>query len=279
MTSASDRSRKTRPRSPSRAAADRYVYVYVYAAVSGQPGPALLSKIPPMPEGHAARTVPLTRAITLVVADVPAATYRPERLEPRLGDGDWVAACGAAHHTAADVLSRGRATLPFRMFTLFSSDARLLARLKPAAARMARALAAVDGRAEWVLRVGAPDPARAADAGSETAARGAGSSGTSFLQQKAAAKRARVERAARVKSHTAALFASLDRLADRAVEREVPAGTSLLLDAAFLIETRRSAAFKRALGRSAQALLDDGCPVSLTGPWPPYSFASIENSR
>ena len=58
--------------------------------------------------------------------------------------------------------------------------------------------------------------------------------------------------------------------------RTAPPGTNLLLDAAFLVNTRQSAAFRRTLTRAAASLLRDGCPVSLTGPWPPYSFAAAD---
>jgi hypothetical protein len=278
MTSARERVRLTRPRRS--AATPAATYVYVYAAVSGQPSARVLARIPPIPEGQPPRAVALSRSVVLVVSDVPADTYRPERLEPRLGDGDWVAASGAAHHTAAEVLSRSQAVLPFRMFSIFSSDARLIATLGPARTRIAKALAAVDGRHEWVLRIGAPDLARIRGDGAAPEPSATQSvSGTGFLQQKAAAKRARLERAARVKADTAALFSTLEALADQTAPRPIPAGTSLLIDAAFLVEKRKAAAFKRALSRAAQPLLDAGCPVSLTGPWPPYSFASIEKPR
>ena len=274
MTSARERVRLTRPRRP--AARPAATYVYVYAAIGGQPSPRLLARIPPMPDGQPPRAVALNKSVSLVVSDVAAETYRPERLEPRLGDGDWVASSGAAHHTAAEVLSRAHPVLPFRMFSLFSSDARLIATLARAKARIAKALAAVEGRDEWVLRIGAPEPSRitAADPRGDTTP--TESSGTGFLQQKAAAKRARLELVARTKTATAGLFSSLAALAGQAAQRPIPAGTTLLLDAAFLVEKRKAAAFKRALSRSAQPLLDAGCPVSLTGPWPPYSFASIE---
>ena len=274
-TSARERGRPARRA----AAALPHTFVYVYAAVNGQPSARLLARIPPIPEGQPPRAVALSPAVSLVVSDVPAATYRPEQLEPRLGDGDWVAASGAAHHTAAEILGRAHAVLPFRMFSIFSSDARLRSTLGPARSRIAKALAAVDGRDEWVLRIGAPNPARSAAAAADATAASTAVSGTGFLQQKAAAKRARLELAARTKAETAVLYSSLEAVAGTATQRPIAPGTNLLLDAAFLVEKRKAAAFKRALSRTAQTLLDAGCAVSLTGPWPPYSFASIENRR
>ena len=226
----------------------------------------------------AARRAPSRWAngVSLVVGDVPASTYRPDVLEPKLADGDWVARSGAAHHAVAEALSRAHAVLPFRIFTIFSSDARMRATLTRSKARITKALAGLTGRDEWVLRVGPPDPSLMAAPKDDAAASGGHVTGTSFLQRKAAATRERSERAARMKSGTAHVYEALEPLAERSLVREVPPGLNLLLDAAFLIERRRVPSFRKALTRAAQPLLDAGCKVSLTGPWPAYSFATLE---
>jgi hypothetical protein len=46
----------------------------------------------------------------------------------------------------------------------------------------------------------------------------------------------------------------------------------LLLDAAFLVRRRKSAGFRRTVAQRAQELAPQGYRVSITGPWPPYSF-------
>jgi hypothetical protein len=53
------------------------------------------------------------------------------------------------------------------------------------------------------------------------------------------------------------------------------ASAGLLVDAAFLVPARSSAAFKRQLSSLVTRLLAAGCGVSLTGPWPPYSFVDV----
>jgi hypothetical protein len=274
MTSNRERGRSTGTRRPSKASAE--TYVYLFAAVAGEPSARLLARLPVLPEGGQARAVPLGNGVSLVVGDVPASTYRPDVLEPKLADGDWVARSGAAHHAAAEALSRVHAVLPFRIFTIFSSDARMRATLTRSKARITNALAGLAGRDEWVLRVGPPDPTLKAAPRDDGSASHRHVSGTGFLQRKAAATRERSERAARVKSATAHVYQTLERLAERSLVREVPPGLNLLLDAAFLIERRRMASFRKALTRTAQPLLDAGCKVSLTGPWPAYSFATLE---
>jgi hypothetical protein len=238
-----------------------------------------------MPDGSRPRVVSLTENVSLVVADVPADTYSKDAIEARLKDLDWVARCGAAHHAVADQLAPKHTVVPFRLFTLFSSEDRALSTLGRMARRIDEALERVKGRAEWVLRISRPDPAVMAEvvaqarpsAASQKAARPL--SGTSFLAAKAAAKQAAAEVALRVRSGAAAVLEALEAISDQSNQRPIEPATGLLLDAAFLVPARRAAEFKEALSREAAGLLRDGCRVSLTGPWPPYSFVDLETAR
>jgi hypothetical protein len=243
----------------------------VYCAAEGI-GPTLPHT--GMPDGGAPRAVSLDDAISIVVSDVPAATYSPAVLDPKLADLDWVGAAGGAHHAVLDALAdAGAVVLPFRLFTLFSSEMKAvetLRRLRPA---MAQAFARVRGKQEWILRIGKPDPARADAAPAPTAAP---ASGTTFLQAKADARREAAARAIRIKEDAAAIFEALEQLSDAAKTRPVDGEGTLLLDAAFLIPASRVEAVHETLTRRADRLLRDGCPVSLTGPWPAYSFASMD---
>jgi hypothetical protein len=101
-------------------------------------------------------------------------------------------------------------------------------------------------------------------------------SGAAFLTRKKAQRDAVVERAGRAREVVAALY---DRLAARArvatrrtaSERSV-AGSPLLLDAAFLVPRTRSARFGQIAARAARDLERHGYRVTVSGPWPPYSF-------
>ena len=44
-------------------------------------------------------------------------------------------------------------------------------------------------------------------------------------------------------------------------------------DGAFLVKTDRASAFERTVDRWAKRLSERACEMTLTGPWPPYSFA------
>jgi hypothetical protein len=142
--------------------------------------------------------------------------------------------------------------------------------------RILEAFARLKGRKEFVLRIGRPDAARVAADPETPVSRRPPQSGTSFLREKAATRRQADERKTRATRSAAAVFEELERVAEAARARAAPPGTNLLLDAAFLVDTRKAASFRRTLTRAASGLLRDGCAVSLTGPWPPYSFASTE---
>jgi multidrug efflux pump subunit AcrA (membrane-fusion protein) len=124
-----------------------------------------------------------------------------------------------------------------------------------------------------VLRIGAPDPTRLERL--ETAAE-APISGTGFLQAKADAKRAVAARSARVREDAGAARDALQQFADATRVRPVENAGTLMIDAAFLVRPDQVDAMRETLTQRAERLLRDGCPVSLTGPWPPYSFAAME---
>jgi hypothetical protein len=230
-----------------------------------------------MPHGSAPRAILLDDATSLVVSSVPAEIYNAEALEPRLADLDWVSLAGAAHHAVIDAIAEGgAAVLPFRLFTLFSSDDAAASGLRERRESLQRTFGRIRGKQEWVLRIGKPDPGRAAPEPARGASR---DSGTSFLKAKADARREASARATRVKEDVAAAYEALEQLADETKTRPVDEAGSLLLDAAFLVPPDRVEAIRETLTRRAEGLLRDGCQVSLTGPWPAYSFASIAGNH
>jgi hypothetical protein len=245
--------------------------IYVYAAVEGTALPRLGVS---MPGGTSPRTLRLQDAGALVVSDVPAATYAPEALEPRLSDLDWVGAAGAAHHAVVEAIAdAGGVVLPVRLFTIFSSEAVAVSTMVALRDAMRRAFERIRGKQEWVLRIGQPEAGRMQAPADEAASR---VSGTSFLKAKADARRDTALRGERTRAEAAACYHALRELAQEASMRTVSPSGNLLLDAAFLVSPPHVESLKETLAEAARRLLADGCPVSFTGPWPPYSFASLD---
>jgi hypothetical protein len=236
----------------------------------------VVSRLPRLPAGQPPRVISLDNRVSVIVADVAKEVYNREAIEERLSDLDWVSSCGAVHHAVSEALFAKHLVVPLRLFTLFASDVRAVAALRRLRPRILKTFARLQDRKEFVLRVGRPDASRldsghVADTDADRPA-----TGTNFLRAKATARRDAAAREARATRSAVAVFEALSAIAVGARTRTPPPGTNLLLDAAFLVDTRRSAPFRRTLTRSASDLLRDGCPVSLTGPWPPYSFASAD---
>ena len=229
-----------------------------------------------MPDGSAPRPVPLDTRIHVVVSDVPSSIYSAETLEARLADLEWVSRAGAAHHSVVDsIATAGVPILPFRLFTIFSNEKVATATLRDKRAAMRGAFQRVRGRQEWVLRIGKPERSRAEDGPGTSASTRA--SGTNFLQGKVDARREAAARATRAHTDAVAAAAALEPLADRAKTRPVDPAGNLLIDAAFLLPESRVEQAQRVLIDRSAGLLREGCSVSFTGPWPPYSFASMES--
>ena len=239
-----------------------------------------MSALPSLPDASPPRLVSLDDTLTLVVADVPAETYSPAALQRHLADPDWVSRCGAAHHAVSDALAKSAPVIPLRFLTLFSTESKAVSTLKRSKTSLKKTIERVKGREEWVLRIGKPDPRRAASAG--TPARGSrsqASTGTAFLRAKADARRLEIERGHRVAAGATTALETLRKVADEVRTRPVEPGLSLLVDAALLVKKRNVSALRRTLADAAAGLLDEGCLVSLTGPWPPYSFAALREKH
>jgi hypothetical protein len=244
--------------------------LYVYCAADGRVTAKELHPVPSLPKSGPPRVLALDDTISLVVADVPSDAYNSKALDAKMSDLDWIALCGAGHHAVSDALAKKHVVVPFRLFTLFSDESKALATLRRRRGTLATTLARLKGRAEWVLRIRKPEVAGTTAPKTARAV----TSGADFLRAKAEQRIADLERAARIRHESLEVFEALKSIADQSATRPIDPATPLLLDAVFLIESRRTAAFKKALTSAAAGLLAEGCPVSLTGPWPPYSFVA-----
>jgi hypothetical protein len=161
-----------------------------------------------------------------------------------------------------------------KLFTIFTTDDRALDHVRAQRARVASLVTRVANHLEWGIRV-VLDRALVAALSKKTAAPRS-SSGVSYLTQKKAQRDASTQLASRARGAMADLF---DRLAARAGDAkrraasELPVqGGPLLLDAAFLVPRARSAAFKALVARESKSLARQGYGLTVSGPWPPYTF-------
>ena len=165
--------------------------------------------------------------------------------------------------------------LPLRFGTVVADEdaARRLLREHADVAR--EQLARVGDAREWGVRLVRSLEAEPAPAGPASSADRPAASGTEYLSRRRQALQER-ERTA----HDAAASADLlqEVLAPHATEalhRGGAPGSSLLLDVAYLVRPDAESGFLAAVERLTPELASHGLTVQLTGPWPPYSFASL----
>lgn len=208
----------------------------------------------------------------LVVSDVPLGQYNEESINQHLSDLEWVSRAAVAHESVVESFINAPALLPMKLFTIFNDDGRAVEHIERQRSRVDAALKRVLNHIEWGVRL-VLDPSRIAPR--PAPARGA-ASGVGYLAGKKAQRDATAELAIRARDVIADVYDRLSAFATDAVRRaasELPVkGGPLLLDAAFLVPRTRTARFRTAVARQARALAASGYAVTLTGPWPPYSF-------
>jgi Gas vesicle synthesis protein GvpL/GvpF len=258
--------------------------VYVYCVIRARKSPDVSTSPRGLPGTSRVRALRADESLWLIVADAPLSRYGDEPIARGLKDLDWVAAAATAHERVVEHFAKAEAVVPLKLFTLFASDERALAHVASEGRRIERLLDRVKGRQEWGVRV-MLDETRARHRGSERRTRaGRGpsrraTSGATFLLEKKAERDATRALVADARRAADEAFATLARDADQAKRRTpsaVETEARLLLDAAFLVPSRRAARFRTVAERLAARLEDRGGRLRLTGPWPPYNFVGSE---
>jgi len=249
---------------------------YVYCLVRSARRPQVRDAAAGVPGSLDLRALSAGGGLWMIASTVPATEYDEAALARGLQDLDWVSRRALAHEHIVEQFMTARAVLPMQMFRLFRSDDRALAHIASGRRMIDRALAQVEGQFEFGLRLTLDEKAaRQAGARQVRGGAGAAGSGTDYLAQKRDLMR--VDRAALASARREAnrLYRAMSREASRARRRteteQASAGSRLLLDAVFLVPSRRAAAFRSSLRTHARTLAA-GLVISLTGPWPPYNF-------
>jgi hypothetical protein len=244
---------------------------YVYSLVRSSRRPSLDGIPDGVPGASKPRVLEAGAGLWAVVASVPARDYDDAALAEGLSNLDWVGRRAMAHEAVVEHFLRSPAVLPMQLFTLFTSDDRAIAHFVRDRVRIGRILSRVGGHLEWGVRLTLDE--RTARAGVPTAREPSGSAYLARKRDQLDLSRARLTEA---RAQADRLYRTLAREASdarrRAATEQAAPGSRLLLDAAFLVPTRRAGSFRNALRRAARQLGPGGLVASLTGPWPPYNF-------
>jgi hypothetical protein len=211
-----------------------------------------------------------------VVGTVDLDEFGEDGLRSNLERLDWVERTARRHDAVIQACALHAATAPMRMATIYLDDDGVCSRLELWYDALVAALDRVTGRQEWSVKVYAPAHA-APDPNDGTRAV---SSGAAYLRQKKAAADQR--RAAEAQAMRAAR--EIDGLlGDLAVaRRHLRAQDSslsgveetMLLNGAYLVDEQTAAEFTAQLAQLVAAHPE--VSIACGGPWPPYSFATVE---
>ncbi|MEU6645327.1 GvpL/GvpF family gas vesicle protein [Saccharomonospora sp. NPDC046836] len=211
-----------------------------------------------------------------VVGAVNLAEYGEQALARHLEDLDWLAAAARAHDTVVAVVSRAAsAAVPLRLATVCVGNERVRELLTERHAAFSAALALLAGRTEWGVKA-------YADPDSLTSQRrpASGGTGTAYLQRRRSQLASR-EQAARLAAERAEqLHGTLAALAVAArLHRPQDPKLSgrrdwMVLNGAYLVDDARTGEFATVVDQLRTEL--PGVQLELTGPWPSYSFAGLE---
>jgi hypothetical protein len=226
----------------------------------------------------------LAAAVTAVSLD----EFGEEPLRRHLEDLSWLDATARMHHQVIEIIAQHGPVVPMRLATVFHGDGSVADMLTQRREGFAAALHQVTARMEWGVKVYAAPPgnAPAAPAAGSASESGravpdaAASPGAAYLRRRRKALSADndARRAALASADT--VHATLGRLA-AAVQLRPPQAPQLsgqaarmTLNAAYLVDEDRSEDFAAAVNSLAKE--HSAVSIELTGPWPPYSFVTVD---
>jgi hypothetical protein len=245
---------------------------YVYGVIAADRRPRLTRVPAGLPGAGPVRLIDLDKGLFIVVADLPLDKYNESAISSGLANLDWVSRVAVAHEAVVESFVASKAVLPMKLFTIFKTDERAFEHVRSQRARIATLVKRVANQQEWGVRVVLDRTLAAAAPKKKVAVR----TGASYLAQKKVQRDASKELASRARETVASLFDRLAARSGNAKRRsasELPAqGGPLLLDAAFLVPRARAVVFKTLVARESKALARQGYGVTLSGPWPPYTF-------
>jgi hypothetical protein len=253
---------------------------YVFCLVRSARRPSLRGITDGIPGGSDLRVVEAGGDLWAIVQSVPESQYGEAALARGLQNLDWVGPRAIAHERVIEAFLTSPALLPMQLFTLFTSDARVVEHVRSDRARIARILKRIENKVEWGLRLTYADPKGPRRTGPTAKTSSADLSGTrpgaKYLARKRDILDSNRARLADVRKRADRVYKAVSRKAAASrrrtsLERAAP-GSRLLLDAAFLVSAAKSGTFKSAIRRHARDLRAVGVEISLTGPWPAYNF-------
>jgi hypothetical protein len=253
--------------------------LWLYAVAAGDPGP---------PGGDVTGVgggqVRVVRAagLTAIVEDVSQLEFGAAALRRNLEDLDWLDRAARAHHMVISAAAGRGPVVPMRLATVYSRDESVTGTLRERAADLYEALGRLRARSEWGVKAYAaePDPSSADPA--DPAASQGHRPGAAYLQRRRTQLAASKNLLATATASARIVHAELERVSVSArlyppqPARLAGQRATMVMNAAYLVADERADEFAVAVtGLTAR---HQDVRLTLTGPWPAYSFVGVSDA-
>ncbi len=256
--------------------------LYAYAITRGL-DPATASE----PSGIGGQPVRLVEreGLAVVVSEVDLEEFGEEGLRRNLEDLSWLETVALAHDDVARFSASRAPTAPLRLATVFLGEDSVRAQLAEWHDQAERALDRIEGRTEWSVKAysdpsARPVPATTSD---ESSSGGTGEgAGRAYLMQRRAATQRREQTAqedARIAEELHAEFAELATMSQRLAPQDPKlSGYTgvMILNGTYLLDDGQVERFTKTANDLGERHVHIRLEVG--GPWPPYSFSSLDAS-
>lgn len=220
---------------------------------------------------------PLSAAgLMAIVGSVAQSEFGEAALRQNLEDLDWLERTARAHHEVIETVARQHPVVPMRLATVYSSDEATAGMLRERAADLRQALTRLAGRSEWGVKAYVARPDDGAEGQQPETDDPASGPGAAYLRRRRAQLAARRDARQEALASVQAVHEELDRLSASAriyppQSPEIAGHSgSMVLNAAYLVPDDRAEEFGAAV--TGLAAKHGALQLTLTGPWPAYSF-------
>lgn len=213
-----------------------------------------------------------------VVSHVSLQDFGEEGLRRNLEDLAWLESVAVTHDRVARFCAERATTAPLRMATVFLSEDAVREQLAQWYDRAEEVLNRIEGRSEWSVKAYA-EPAAPAETGGDEPPETMGEGMAYLLRRRTEAQR----RESTAQADAEAAQAIHDLLSNHAVagrqlrpqDRQLTGHTGeMILNGTYLVDQGRVDEFLDTV--AALRSEHPGVRVEHGGPWPPYSFATLE---
>lgn len=213
--------------------------------------------------------------LAAVVSTVDLAEFGEDALKRNLENLEWLEQVARTHDRVIDSVNQIATVAPLRMVTIVYDDDRVAQLLDEWGADLMSTLDRVQGSYEWSVKAFQETGGPPSEGGG-----GQAESGTAYLKRRRAETEEKAKSAEAATEQADALHRTLS---ERTVaSRQLPAQDRRLtghvgemtLNGAYLVEESRGGEFEQLV----EELAERHAPMRLevNGPWPPYSFATLE---